>query len=155
KKRFEDQAHDDSLVAMSAAGTSLAEASADQMLRLWNITNEQKRTLPWPGGESASALALSTAGQLVAVATDKEVALWNVGSGEKVFALSGHQAVVNRLALSHDGRTVISADEGGTIKVWDTTTGQNRTTVNTGGKVTAMRLGPGGQLLASAGEDRS
>jgi WD40 repeat protein len=155
KKRFEDQAHDDSLVAMSAAGTSLAEAGADQMLRLWNITNEQKRALPWPGGESASALALSTAGQLVAVATDKEVALWNVGSGEKVFALSGHQAVVNRLAFSHDDRTLISADEGGTIKVWDTTSGQNRQTVNTGGKVTAMRLGPGGQVLASAGEDRS
>ena len=155
KQRFEDQAIDDSLVAMSAAGTSLAEAGADHTLRLWNITNEQKREIPWPGSESASALALSTAGQLVAVATDKEVAVWNIGSGEKVLTLSGHQSVVNRLAFSHDDRTLISADEGGTIKIWDTESGQNKKTVNTGGKVTAMRLGPGSQLLASGGEDRS
>jgi WD40 repeat protein len=155
KKRFEDQANSDSLIAMSAAGTSLAEAGVDRMLRLWNLTNEQKRELPWPGSESASALAISTAGQLLATATDKEVTLWNAGSGERMLTLSGHETLVNRLVFSPDDRSLISADEGGTIKVWDTTSGQNRKTVNTGGKVTAMRLAPGGQWLASAGEDRS
>ena len=143
------------MVAISPNGSSLAAAGEDRTLRLWNIADDKKKSIPRPDGESTSALALSTVGQLMAVGNGKELVLLNAQSGEKLLTLSGHQTTINRLVFSHDDGTLASADEGGTIKLWDLTSGQNKNTINAGGKVTALRFAPGGQVLASAGEDKA
>ena len=154
KKRVADKSGA-AMTAISPNGAALAEAVDDATVRLWSIADEQKRVIPQPGGESISALALSTVGQLMASAGGKELVLWNAQSGERMRTLSGHQATISRLVFSSDDRTLASADEGGTIKLWDLTTGQAKDSFSTGGKVTALRFAPNGQMLASAGEDKT
>lgn len=155
KKRVEDKDSAAALVAIAASGSVLAEIGDDQALRVWNIDDDKKRVIQRPVGESTSALALSSAGQLLAVGNGKELVVWNARSGEKLLTLSGHQSTITRLAFSTDDRVLASADEGGAIKRWDLTTGENRLTVNTGGKVTALRFAPSGQIIASASEDKT
>lgn len=40
-------------------------------------------------------------------------------------SLEGHRAAVVSVYASHNGRVVISVDDGGTIRVWDSTTGES------------------------------
>lgn len=143
------------MVAISPNGSSLAEAGEDASVRFWNIADDQKSVIQGPGGEATSALALSSVGRLMAVGSGKELVLWNARSGEKLLTLSGHQTTINRLVFSQDDQTLASADESGAIKLWDLTSGKNKSTLNTGGKVAALRFAPSGQVLASAGEDKT
>lgn len=154
KKRVEDKDSGSALLAISPNGAALAEAGEDQPLSLWNIGDDRKRLIPQAPGQSATALALSTEGQLLAVSAGQDLIVWNARSGEKLFTLSGHQSTITRLVFANDDHTLASADEGGAIRLWDLTTGQTRTAVNTGGKVTALGFAPGGQVLASGGEDK-
>jgi WD40 repeat protein len=58
------------------------------------------------------------------------------------------------LAWSPDGQRLASAGEDGTVKVWDTATGQETLTLKGHtGRVRSLAWSPDGQRLASAGED--
>lgn len=154
KKRLADKIGA-AMTAISPNGAALAEVVDEATVRLWTIADEHTRVIPQPGGESISALALSTLGQLMASAGGKELILWNARTGERMRTLSGHQATISRLVFSSDDRTLASADENGTIKLWDLTTGEIRDSFSTGSKVTALRFAPTGQMLASASEDKT
>jgi WD40 repeat protein len=49
----------------------------------------------------------------------KAVGLWDVANGRLLQVLKGHQFVVQSVALSPDGKTLASSDDGGTIRLWD------------------------------------
>jgi WD40 repeat protein len=69
----------------------------------------------------------------------------------------GHQSSVYAVAVSGDGRTVASGGRGGTIRLWDTATGQTRA-VFTGHarEVDILAISPDDQTLASVSrEDRT
>ena len=51
--------------------------------------------------------------------------LWNVAGGQEVRAFSpGPDVLVRSLAFSPDGRRVVSGDNGGAVRLWDATSGQ-------------------------------
>jgi WD40 repeat protein len=155
KKRVEDKDSESSLVAISSNGATLAAAAEDATLNLWNIEDNRKSVIPRSDSDSVSALALSTTGQLIAAGSSRELAVWDVRSGKKLFALSGHQSAITGVVFSSDDQMLASADESGTITLWELKTGQSERSIKTSGKVTALRFAPTGQLLASAGEDKT
>lgn len=141
------------MAAISAHGESIAEASDDATLRLWNVASESKRVIGKPGGESISAIAVSADGQLVAIGSGEELTLASYQSGETLRKFPDHQTTINRLVFSNDNRILASADETGAIKLWDLSNGQIKETLSTGGKVTAVRFAPSDRTLATASED--
>jgi WD40 repeat protein/DNA-binding SARP family transcriptional activator len=79
-----------------------------------------------------SGLALHPDGQRVLVAqgwTDVpateiySIWVWDLGSGEIVQQLDGHQEPIDALDISPDGRQVLSIDAGGTAILWDLESG--------------------------------
>jgi len=155
KKRLVSQEGEASIAAISSNGESIAEAGDDATLRLWNLAGESKAVIPNPSSESISALALSSDGQLIAIGSGKELMLASAGNGETLRKFPDHQTTINRLVFSNDNRILASADETGTIKLWDLSNGQIKETLSTGGKVTALRFASGDRILVSAGEDGS
>ncbi|HZM65486.1 MAG TPA: NB-ARC domain-containing protein [Nakamurella sp.] len=70
--------------------------------------------------------------------------------------LTGHTGGVRALAAAPDGSWLASADQDGTVRIWDPATGTvtHTLTGHTGG-VLALPAAPDGSWLASAGNDRT
>jgi WD40 repeat protein len=63
--------------------------------------------------------------------------------------LNGHTKPVNSVSYSPDGKFLVSGAADGTIKLWDTATGDlKQTHEETGGNVTAATFSPDGKVLA-------
>jgi WD40 repeat protein len=101
------------LVGRSYYGDSLST------LRLLDVdTGEIRGKYESPFGEPV-ALRLTATGRVVAVAVDgKEVVLVQTLLGHRAVELEAHTRSVNRMMFSSDGATMVTADEGGRLRVW-------------------------------------
>ena len=74
--------------------------------------------------------------------------------GANLLTFRGHVAPVRALVLMPDGRRAASADEAGTVLIWDVNDGHIwARCVGHEGAILTLALRPDGQVLASAGQD--
>ena len=87
-------------------------------------------------------LAVSPNGQMIASASwDTRIGLWPADGGEPVF-MSGHNAGVNKVAFSADGKWLYSASVDGSIKLWDVEQkSEKRVIARNGFGINVMALG--------------
>lgn len=55
----------------------------------------------------------------VAVVSYKNINVFNIDTGKLIYSLKGHERAVRSLAVSKDGRTLISASNDKTVKIWN------------------------------------
>ncbi|MDX2230910.1 MAG: WD40 repeat domain-containing protein [Leptolyngbyaceae cyanobacterium bins.349] len=61
--------------------------------------------------------------QLLGVAADKTILIWDLNSGETLHTLSGHEALIEQAHFSPDGSKIISASWDRTARLWDVRSG--------------------------------
>src|SRR5579883_2072139 len=110
-------------VAFSRDGGTLASASADRTVKLWeSATGRNIRTLEQ--GSAAGGVAFSPDGRTLASANqDGTVKLWNAASGTDIRTLRGHPGGVMSVAFSPDGHLLASAGSDHVVRLWDTASG--------------------------------
>lgn len=104
--------HAAAVTAVIFAGGGLVSASDDFTLRRW----PSGETLGRHQGKVTSLVALPGGG-VASGSWDGSIGLWPPAGAPAV--LDGHEAGVNDLALSADGRRLYSASADGSVRLWD------------------------------------
>jgi len=157
-------------VAFSPDGKTLASASYDSTIILWDVTTDKPASRILTGHTSAVvSVAFSPDGQTLASGScgivdatigckQGEIILWNVATGQPLGApIAGHANGVEAVAFSPDGRTLASAGGDNVIILWNVATRQSVGSPLTGhsGAVVSLAFSLDGKMLASGSFDNS
>ncbi|MDZ8069996.1 MAG: caspase family protein, partial [Nostoc sp. DedQUE08] len=144
-------------VAFSPDGKTIASASADKTVKLWDAATGKSITTLKGHSDAVYSVAFSPDGKTIASASaDKTVKLWDAATGKSITTLKGHTSGVNSVAFSPDGKTIASASDDKTVKLWDAATGKSITTLKGhSDAVYSVAFSPDGKTIASASDDKT
>src|SRR5262249_27855913 len=147
-------------VAFSPDNKTLASASADGVVKLWEAGRGAERAVLQRHDTLVYAVSLSRDGKTLASGSwDRTAKLWDMATGKDTATLTGNYWVWS-VAFSPDGKTLASAsgdtvspgaiNEPGELKLWDVASGQlRRTLIGHANSVQSAAWSPDGKTLAS------
>jgi eukaryotic-like serine/threonine-protein kinase len=137
-------------LGVSPDGKTLATASYDQSVRLWDMaTGKCLHELNGHLG-TVRALAFSPDGMRVASAgSDLLIRTWNVNDGSPEKSWKGHDDMVRSLAFSSDGNLLISGANDRTTKVWNAGDGSLVREIADEAQIQSVACSPDGSLFAT------
>jgi WD40 repeat protein/energy-coupling factor transporter ATP-binding protein EcfA2 len=122
-------------LAISPDGRYAVTGDTNGLMIVWDIASgEEVRRMESPG-DWVSSLAYTPDGRAFVAALGKPsiggsgasstvAALWDVETGERLRQFVGHTNVVIAVAVSPDGRTVLTASADNSLILWDINTGE-------------------------------
>jgi WD40 repeat protein/tetratricopeptide (TPR) repeat protein len=141
-------------VAFSPDGETLATASQDNTVKLWNRQGEDLQTLTGHSDEVYSVVFSPDGETLATASEDSTVKLWSQ-QGEALQTLSGHSAGVTSVAFSPDGQTLATASRDKTVKLWNRQGEAIQTLQGHSNEVYNVAFSPDGETLATASTDNT
>jgi WD40 repeat protein len=142
-------------VAFSGDGERLASCGCDAIVRLrdvqsgknlWSIRSKKA----W----SSRVLFLCQDKLLAAGCGDGQVRIYRCSDGQAVANLTGHSRTVMALALSPDGKTLVSSSFDGTVAFWDVPSFKQRARFKLDENAAGgLAFAPNGEFLAAGGFD--
>ena len=120
-------------VAFSPDGTRIVTGSQDKTARVWDaVTGGELLSLTH--ANAVSSVAFNGDGNRIVTGVGEwwanpgkepgEAKVWDAATGEELLALKGHTGAVRSVALSPDGKRIVTGSNDRTARVWDTGTGQ-------------------------------
>jgi len=110
-------------IVLSSDGSRLATIGDRNAVRLWRVESDDKINpdIALENSKSGAAVAISPSGSMVAGAdtTRNQIQLWRTDGGRLINSLGGqHTKPVVLVKFSADEKSLLSADQNGTVVVW-------------------------------------
>ncbi|WP_019503871.1 AAA-like domain-containing protein [Pleurocapsa sp. PCC 7319] len=144
-------------ISYSPDGKTIASASADKTIRIWDVTTGNILQVLNGHDRSVTSISYSPDGKTIASASaDKTIRIWDVTTGNILQVLTGHENSINNVTYSPDGKTITSASTDKTIRIWDVATGQELQTLSGHTRyVNDLSYSPDGKTIATASADKT
>jgi TIR domain/WD domain, G-beta repeat len=151
-------------VALNADGKTVVSSSDDKTVKVWNLeTGELVSTfngsyaqILFPNVVLAAATSYNGQISVSGGGDDKTVKVWNLETGELLRTFTGHNREVRGVAISADGKTIVSGGDDETVKVWDLEAGELlRTFTGHNHGVRGVAISTDGKTIVSGGDDET
>ena len=139
----------------SPNGSKLASGYNNGAIHLWNIKNLHNKSIVTleKHTDSVQSLDFSSDGRTLASGSkDKTICIWDANAAEHLTILKKHTDII--FSVVFQSKQLVSESSDGTIRFWNTETGENEKTLVGGyiGNIESVVLSPDGQTLASIGK---
>ncbi|MBW4513914.1 MAG: caspase family protein [Timaviella obliquedivisa GSE-PSE-MK23-08B] len=120
------------------------------------IQSEKPKTTPDQGTKAAAVrqLAFSTDGQqLLGIADDLTVRVWDTQSGQFIQEFQGHTAAIQQAQFSPDGQFIVTSSLDRTARIWRVSSGLLEKELKHTGELNSARFSPDGEQVVAASWD--
>jgi WD40 repeat protein len=148
-----------SSVAVTPNGRTIVSGSVTGKIKVWDLASGASlRTLVHD--DYLKSVAVTPDGRTIISGSGsfdhdktiyvKTIKVWDIASGACLRTLVGHSRPVYSVAVTPDGRTIVSASDDKTIKVWDLASGAClRTLVGDDDEIWSVAVTPDGRTIIS------
>ena len=154
-------------LAFSPDGRWLVSGTTEGEIRMWDVATGEPLTVFGASTEEAnlghiSALAFSPDRAVLAASTKRQLHLWDVRTGHKLFWVSTvhkrgwrtYHDYPKPLVFSPDGAILVNGHSSGTIQLWDAKTGDRIAALDGHTQqVETLKFSPDGETLVSTAQD--
>lgn len=151
-------------VAFTPDGRMLATGGDDRKIQFWDMTERQVSMTVSLDDTTAHSLIFSQDGKTLVTGSYRKIKVWCISNKREVscvdvklqHSLTDHSHIVPSLALSKDGKILVSASKDKTIKIWHLQTGELiRTLEGHKDGVYTIALSDDEQIIASGSADKT
>ncbi len=137
-----------------AISASARDFNGDSSLKLWDLDRGALlQTIP-AKGNGINAVALLPGERAISGGRDRAVNIWDLKGGSRLYNLQNHGRWIEDLAVTPNGKLVISASADNTLIVWDVESGKKLHTLKGHtGSVKTVALTPDGVQAISGSAD--
>jgi WD40 repeat protein len=122
-------------VAFSPGGARIVSGSWDQTIRIWDVSSGRELACLVGHDDAIRTVSFSPDGKKIASAggtppkwgdgvNDYSIRVWDVSSGRELTCMRGHKRVVESVAFSPMGDSVVSGSWDETIRIWNVSNGR-------------------------------
>ena len=152
-------------LAFSSDGRWLVSGTVEGEIRMWDVATGEALIVFSERAKNLgriSALAFSPDHALLAASTKRQLHLWDVRTGHKIFSVSTvhkrgwgiHHDYPEPLVFSPDGAILVNGHSSGTIQLWDAKTGDRIAALDGHTQqVETLKFSPDGETLVSTAQD--